>query len=480
MKKYLILFTSLLLGLTSCSSDDPGTDPTPPPPQPETKGVEVYLTVRNNSQRLTKQPNIGFSSDVANLTIRLDSTDLKQEIEGFGGSLTGSSAYLIKNMSETARVKLLNDLFTDSGIALKYLRLTIGSSDFSLGNYTYCDENNINSFAIPATDKRDLLPVLKQIVALNKNIKLMGSPWTAPAWMKKNQSMNGGSLIGEAVYNDFSDYFVKYIQAYKNEGITIDAISLQNEPHYETGAYPTMYMEWNEQNRIIRDYIGPKFKQANIKTKILIWDHNFDGYDYPSKILDDTQTKEFVAGVAFHGYNGSPADLDNLLRVHPDVPLYFTEQSGGGWNTDDAIGNMLYYMKSMLMPTINKGSRNFLMWNIALDRSHGPVTTTSGGCQDCRGIVTINDNNAYTVNEEYYLLGHFSKFIKEGAHRIKYMVVGTQPSNLEICSFLNPDGSKVVVVLNQTGANQQFTVRVGDRRFTYTSFDQSVVSFVYK
>lgn len=479
MKKYLILFSSLLLGLASCSSDD-SNEPSTPTPKPETKGVEVYLTVRSSTQRLTKQPDISFSNDVTNLTIRLDSTDVKQEIEGFGGSLTGSSAYLIKNMSEAARTKLLNDLFTESGIALKYLRLTIGSSDFSIGNYTYCDESGINNFAIPTTDKRDLLPVLKEILALNKNIKLMSTPWSAPAWMKKNKNLYGGSLIGESVYNDFSDYFVKYIQAYKNEGINIDAISLQNEPRHEVGSYPTMYMEWNEQNQIIRDYLGPKFKQAGIATKILIWDHNFDGYDYPSKILNDSKTKEYVGGAAFHGYAGSPADLDNLLQSHPDVPLYFTEQSGGGWNTDDAVGNMLYYMKEMLMPTINKGSRNFLMWNIALDPSNGPVTTTGGGCQDCRGIVTIKDNNTYTVNEEYYLLGHFSKFIKEGAHRIKYTVAGTQPTNMQICSFLNPDGSKVVVVLNQTGSTQQFTVRTGDRRFTYSLFNQSVASFIYK
>lgn len=480
MKKYLILFASLLLGLTSCSSDDSNEPATEPQPEVEAKGVELYLTIRSGTQRLAKQTNIKFSNDIANLTIRLDSTDLKQEIEGFGGSLTGSSAYLIKNMSEAARAKLLSDLFTESGIALKYLRLAIGSSDFSMGDYTYCDENGINNFAIPAVDKRDLLPVLKEILALNKNIKLMSTPWTAPAWMKKNKNLYGGSLIGESVYNDFSEYFIKYIQAYKNEGINIDAISLQNEPRHEIGSYPTMYMEWDEQNKIIRDYLGPKLKQAGIATKILIWDHNFDGYDYPTKILNDSKTREYIGGAAFHGYGGSPNDLDNLLRTHPYVPLYFTEQSGGGWNTDDAIGNMLYYMKEMLMPTINKGSRNFLMWNIALDSGNGPVTTTGGGCQDCRGVVTIKDNNTYTVNEEYYLLGHFSKFIKEGARRINHTVVGTKPSNMQICSFLNPDGSKVVVVLNQTGANQQFTVRTGDRRFTYSLFDQSVASFIYK
>ncbi len=478
MKKVKSVFRIifLLLLLVSCSGksdDDTAGEVT------VQKSVGVYLTTRYSTLKLTEQGGIDFSNDVSNLTIRLDSTNLKQEIDGFGAALTGSSAYLIENMSSSARQVLLKKLFTEEGIGIKYLRICIGASDFSLGNYTYCDTEGIENFSIPAIDKRNLLPVLKEILALNKDIKIVASPWTAPAWMKGNNNLYGGSLIGASVYDDFAEYFVKYIRAFENEGINIDAITIQNEPRNENSYYPTMYMSWSEQNQIVRDYLGPKFASEGIDTKILIWDHNFDEVDYPINILNDTQTRGYVSGVAFHGYAGTPDDLDALILAHPDVPIYFTEQSGGGWNTDDAIGNMLYYMKDMLMPTINLGSRNFLMWNLALNENNGPVTTTGGGCQNCRGVVTIKDSETYSFNEEYYLLGHFSKFIKAGAHRIAYTIVGTKPSSFQICAFLNPDGSKVLVVLNQSGSKQQFTVRNADRRFTYSLADQSVATFIY-
>lgn len=479
MKKLLIPILSLCL-FFSCSSDDPKDDSGNGGGTPE-KTVEVYLTYRNSvTYRLSKQSNIGFSKDATDLIISVDTTNVKQEIEGFGASLTGSSAYLIKNMDADARDRLLKDLFTKEGIDIKYLRLCIGSSDFSIGDYTYCDEADISKFAVPEVDRRDLLPVLKEILALNKDIRLMGSPWTAPAWMKDNEHLYGGKLKGASVYNDFAEYFIKYINAYKAEGITIDALSLQNEPRHAINTYPTMYMEWDEQSTIIRDYLGPKLESAGLKTKILIWDHNFDGVDYPINILNDPQTRKYVAGSAFHGYNGTPSDLATITNQHPTVPIYFTEQSGGGWNTDDPVGNMLYYMKDMLMPTINRGSKNFLMWNLALDTNNGPVTTTSGGCQDCRGVVTIKNNKSYTVNEEYYLLGHFSKFIQKGAHRVENSVTGTLPGNMVVSTFLNPDKTKVVVVLNQSGKKQDFTIRTGNRDFVYALQDQSVVSFVYK
>jgi O-Glycosyl hydrolase len=471
---YILLF--LLLFNISCSDDD-GTEAGEYTHQES--NVDVYITNRGSSISLKKMDGVDFSSDVSDLVIRLDTTDVKQEIEGFGASLTGSSAYLIKRMSNVARQKLLEDLFTAKGIDLKYLRLTIGSSDFSIGNYTYCDEANISKFAIPEIDKQDLLPVLKEIISLKQDIRLMGSPWSAPAWMKGNKHLYGGSLSGAGVYDDFAEYFVKYVKAYQAEGIKIDAITLQNEPMHEINTYPTMKMEWEEQNTIIKDYLGPKFRSNNINTKIFIWDHNFDGVDYPINILDDINTRQYVGGSAFHGYGGAPANLDKLITRYPNMPIYFTEQSGGGWNTDDPIGNMLYYMKDMLIPTINRGSKNFLMWNLALDKQNGPVTTTGGGCQDCRGVVTIDGDN-YTVNEEYYLLGHFSKFIQSGAHRIGYTISGAKPNDLEISTFINPDKSKVVVVLNQSGQSRQFTVRTGDRKFTYNLYDQSVISFVYQ
>ncbi len=478
MTKFFVVTVSLILLVLSCSSgSDGGSDNTGV--DSGSHDIKVYLTVRYSGTELSEQNGIDFSSDASDFTIRLDTADLKQEIDGFGGALTGASAYLIKNMSSDQQEAILKDLFTDEGINMKYLRICIGSSDFSMGNYTYCDSEGIDNFAVPDIDRRDLLPVLKSILNLNPDIKILASPWSPPAWMKDNGNLYGGSLAGEPVYESFAEYFLKYVEAMETEGIPIDALTIQNEPMYENDYYPTMYMPSEEQNKIIRDYLGPLFESEGIKTKLLILDHNFDEVDYPISILSDSKTYNYVSGVAFHGYSGSPEDIDGMITQFPDVPVYFTEQSGGGWNTDEPIGNMLYYMKEMVIPCMNRGSKNFLMWNIALDEEHGPVTSTTGGCQDCRGIVTVKEDGSYSVNEEYYLLGHFSKFLKEGAHRIGYSTVGAQPDSFLFCTFMNPDGSKVAVFLNQSGAQQKFTVRTGDRRFTYTQGDQSVVTFVY-
>jgi glucosylceramidase len=352
-----------------------------------------------------------------------------------------------------------------------------------MGNYTYCDDctpTDLSNFGIPDIDQRDLLPVLKEILALQPHMHLLGSPWTAPAWMKTNNALYGGYFKTDpAVYNALAQYFVKYVQAYAAEGITIDAITLQNEPWYETGGYATMKMEPAQQRDVIRDYLGPQFKAAGITTQIQIWDHNFGEVQYPLTVLEDPAVRPYVDGVAFHGYSGSPADIGRLTAVYPDMPIYFSEQSGGGWNTDDAIGNMLYYMKDFIIPTVNRGSRNFLMWNLALDLNAGPKVAGLGGCGDCRGVVTIVGNN-YRVNEEYYLLGHFSKFVKAGAHRVGHALSSAAPNNVAFSTFLNPDGSKVVVALNQSGAAQTFTVRTGNRSFTYTLDNQSAVSLIYK
>ncbi|HEX3006107.1 MAG TPA: glycoside hydrolase family 30 beta sandwich domain-containing protein [Bacteroidales bacterium] len=485
MKINQILTSLLVIAVLfpmSCSDSNDSPAPDPDPSVIDTVGdVAVWLTTRNQLNLLKRQNSVDYSSDIGDFTVRMDTTKLYQEMDGFGAALTGSSAYLLKSMDAASRASTLKALFDPkTGIGINYLRITIGSSDFSLGNYTYCDEADITKFAIPEIDKRDLIPVLKEIIAIAPDIKIMASPWSAPAWMKGNNHLYGGRLKGETVYNDFAEYFVRYVKAFAAEGITIDALTIQNEPRYETTGYPTMYMEWDEQNTIIKNYLGPKFKENSIATKIIIWDHNFDGFDYPKNILNDPITKSYVAGSAFHGYGGNAGQIANVTSAHPDKDIYFTEISGGGWNTDDAIGNMLYYMKDFLMASVNLGSKNFLMWNLALNSQNGPVTTTNGGCQNCRGVITIPDSKSFKANEEYYLLGHFAKFIRQGAHRTDYTTSGTVPLGITVSSFMNADKSKVMVVMNRTGDLQKFTVRCGTRKFTYSIQNDAVVSFVFK
>jgi len=477
MNLYFLSFILLALSYLSCTVQE--TLPSNGVKPVEVTGdVDLWLTTAGESFLLKKQTPVNFSRDLGDFTILLDSATTYQAIDGFGAALTGSSAYLIHKMSASDRATLLTDLFDpETGIGINYLRITIGSSDFSIGTYSYCDGGSINSFEMPAQDKTDLLPVLKEILLINPDIKILASPWSAPAWMKGNNSMYGGSLKDSSVYEAFSEYFIRYIKAFKTEGITIDAITIQNEPMYETPGYPTMKMEWQEQNTIIRDYLGPKMLENNLQTKIIIWDHNFDMSYYPMNILNDQVTRKFVAGTGWHGYGGTATAIDDVQAKNPDKDVYFTEQSGGGWNTDTRMGNMFYYMKDFLMASVNRGSKNFLMWNLALNTKNGPTTTT-GGCQTCRGVVTINDDGTFLRNEEYYLLGHFSKNVRLGAKRINYSC-SNLPTGMTISSFMNVDGSKVVVIMNRSGATQNYNIRCGSRKFAYTQLGESVVTFKF-
>ncbi len=482
MFKNRALIKTLFIGslaciLLQCSKSDPYPGPTPGPnPDDESGIIETYLTSGDQKNLLKRLSPIKPGGRLSSFNVVLDSTTLYQEMDGFGAALTGSSAYLLKNMSSSKRAELLQKLFNPSnGIGMSYLRLTIGSSDFSLGNYSYCDTDDIKQFDIPATDRRDLLPVLKEILAIKPDIKILGSPWSAPAWMKQNNSMNGGRLISTPeTYTAFAEYLVKYIQAFAQEGITIDAITLQNEPLHETGGYPTMKMEWEEQNEIIKNYLGPRFVSENIKTKIIIYDHNWDMWSYPNNILKDPVTRTFVDGSGFHGYGGTYPTMGSLHDMHPDKGLYFTEQSAGGWGEGFA-GDLKWHSENIFTGPINNWSKNVLMWNLALNPQSGP---TNGGCTNCRGVATIS-GDAYTFNEEYYIIGHFSKFIRKGAQRIKYSINGNYTSFF--CSaFLNTDGSKVLFAANNSNSAQNFNVRCGNREFNYIIPAVAVVTFTWK
>ena len=476
---YALFLAGLVFLTYGCkSSDNPVVEPNPP--VDDTGSINIWLTSESETYLLAKQKSVDFSTEIGDFAIQLDTTVSYQTMDGFGAALTGSSAFLINNLSAGNRTKLLTDLFDpENGIGINYLRITIGSSDFSIGTYSYCDTGNMDDFDIPVQDRKDLLPVLKEILQINPTIKILASPWSAPAWMKQNGNMFGGSLKKDpAIYNDFAGYFVKYVKAFEKEGIHIDALTIQNEPMNENNTYPTMKMEWDEENRIIRDYLGPAFASNGIKTKILIWDHNFDMEYYPENILNDLQTRQYVAGTGWHGYGGDASAIDVLQKVHPDKDVYFTEISGGGWNTGSRMSTMFYYMQNFLIASVNRGSKNFLMWNLALNPANGPTTTATGGCQDCRGVVTIRDDGTYFRELEYYLIGHFSKAVRLDAKRIKY-TANNMPSGVLISSFLNPDGSKVVVVLNLTGSLQKYNIRCGARRFVYAQTALSVATFKF-
>ena len=424
--------------------------PTPTPVVSAVGTAQVWLTTGDQTCLLKQLADVSLiRKDATTLpTITIDSTIKYQSMDGFGAALTGASAFNINKLNDGDKKTLLNNLFSPTaGIGISYLRITIGASDFSLNSFSYDDvgigqtDVDLKYFSI-APDQAEVIPILKLIKSINPSVKILASPWSAPAWMKTSGNMVGGSLKPE-FYPAYANYFVKYIKAYQAEGITIDAITPQNEPLYFDAKYPCMSMLAGEQADFIKNNLGPAFKKEGINTKIIIYDHNWDHPEYPMSILADTAAAKFIAGSAFHGYGGNVGSMSSVHQAFPNKDLYFTEISGGDW-APDFSGNLMWNVSNIFIGTAKNWSKSALMWNLVLDQNHGPKNF---GCDNCRGVVTINTNNTGTNNVEYYVIGHFSKFVKSGAFRIASTCTFST-SQLDQVAFMNPDGAKVLVVMN--------------------------------
>lgn len=486
MKIYAMRFALLLaVGLTTILSCDgkENDGPDDPPVPVDTTGALVYLTKGDQSALFNKEGLIKIkTSDAGNFPlITIDTAVRYQTVEGFGAALTGSSAYNLKRrMSSGAKNTLLNNLFDpNTGIGISYLRLTMGASDFSLSNFSYDDmpanqtDFDLANFNL-SQDTLDVIPVIKDILAVNPDITLMGSPWSPPGWMKTNGNMVGGKLRTDC-YDVYGDYFVKYIQAMGAQGIPIKAVTPQNEPLYGTAAYPCMDMQAEEQLEFIKSSLGPKLRAAGLDTKIIIYDHNWDRPDYPITILNDADARQYVEGSGFHAYGGQVSAMSQVHNAHPDKGLYFTEISGGDWATDFS-DNLMWNMSNIFIGTTRNWSKNVLLWNLALDEDHGP---RNNGCGDCRGVVTINSGSGVvTKNVEYYSLAHFTKFVRPGATRISSKV-GVGISNVDAVAFQNADGTKVIVAANYGNADQAFTIKQNNKFITYTLQGKSVATIVW-
>lgn len=447
-----------------------------------TDPVNVWMTTGDKSNLLSKQPDVAFETNgaPAELTIDLDENTKYQTIDGFGGSLTDSSAYVISQMDEQAKDALMNKLFSreGDGAGFSYLRLPMGASDFATSIYTYDDmpagesDPELEHFSI-AHDSAYIIPLLQQALEINPDLKIMGTPWSAPGWMKTTDSSIKGKLK-EEYYGAYAQYFVKFIEAYEAAGIPIDAVTLQNEPHFEPGDYPGMRMEPEDQAKFVKDYLGPAFETAEIDTKIVVWDHNWSEPQYPIDVLNDADAKKYIAGSAFHGYAGNVSAQSLVYDQHPDKDIYFTESSGGEFSPDFA-GNVQWDFQNLIIGATRNWARTSLKWNIALDENHGPYV---GGCKDCRGIVTVNSStDEVTYNEEFYAFGQASKFVLPGAQRIKSNTFGA--GSIEDVAFVNPDGSKVLLALNSSKEPKDFKVRWGAKSFAYTLPAGAAASFVW-
>ncbi len=430
MKNNISIITMLLVGTvslySSCSKGNSTPDPVNPPVV--INNATAWVTTADASLLLAPQSaTIPFGSTAnTNYNIEVDSSTAFQTVDGFGYTLTGSSALLINSMPAAQKDALLNDLFSANGIGVSYIRVSIGASDLSPSVFSYDDmpagqtDPTLANFNL-SQDLTHLVPVLQKIITIHPTIKILGSPWSAPAWMKSNESPIGGSLKPE-YYAAYAQYFVKYIQAMKALGITIDAVTIQNEPQHG-GNNPSMLMNASEQATFIKNNLGPAFQAASIATKIIVWDHNCDNPGYPLAILNDAAAKPFVDGSAFHLYAGDISTLSTVRNAHPDKNVYFTEQ----WtsSTGNFGGDLNWHIKNVIIGSMRNWSKNALEWNLANDPSFGPHTP--GGCTQCKGAITIEGAN-YFKNVAYYIIAHASKFVPAGSVRISSSMVTSLPN----------------------------------------------------
>jgi glucosylceramidase len=447
---------------------------------PLARGVDVWITTGDKSQLIRQntdaifQPGTGSGGTI----IQVVPGTTYQSMSGFGAALTDSSAWLLQNkMSAAQRDKLMRQLFSpDAGIGLSYLRVPMGASDFTAsGFYTYNDNPSGGSdgaqtkFSV-AHDDAYIVPRLQQALRLNPALKLMASPWSAPAWMKTNNSLIGGSLAAQWE-ESYARYLVKFVQAYAQRGLPIDTITLQNEP-LNTSNYPTMFMSAAQQARIIADQLGPQFAANGINTKIIAYDHNWDRTDYPLEVLSNTAARPYVAGTAFHAYAGNVSAQTTVHNAFPDKDVYFTEISGGNWATNFS-DNLIWYSQNIIIGGTQNWAKNALLWNLALDQNSNPHL---GGCADCRGVVTVDSNSGnVTFNEEFYVLGQAAKVVQPGAFRIG----STTASNINTVAFLNPDGSRALLALNPNAAAATLRLYEKDQHFVYQLPGKSLASFLW-
>lgn len=482
MKNCMLFCFSLLtlLILTGCQrsngnekKDIPLILPECQPSSPSV-GMEMWLTTGDESAKLQQVEKIYDAERVAKMinptpvVIEIDDLIRYQKMIGFGGAICDNSAYVFDNyMQEEDKMPLFNQLFGDEGIRLNYMRMIMGSTDNSFEWYTYNDmpegmtDEKMEHFTMEE-DEWDVIPYFQLAKQVNPELMIMGSPCSPPAWMKDSKHLFNGS-VEPRYYPALAEYFVKYVQTMESQyGLPVEAITIQNEPLYEQFVpdphYPNALMTAEAQGEFIKTALGPAFEREKIETKIITFDHNWDLYNYALSLLNDPDVKKYIAGSGFHCYGGLPSMMENIWRTHPDKEIYHTECSGGGWGPSDFPSIMESIVGYVFIGNIENFTSTILQWYISTDENSGPVTN---GCPSCRPFVTIHSKTgSITFNPEYYLTGHFSKFVDRGAFRIHSSNVETT-DKIRNVAFLNPDGSKVMVVLNNS--NTERIIKIEDQ-----------------
>lgn len=510
MKIYRLFVTAVLFGFMACNCTEDGNgNLTPDNPDVEDKDVVAYVTTAD-AKSLFKKSTFAFTDTnvLPSYNVRYDKNAKLQQIDGFGLAVTTATCYNLMKMKPEDRTAFLKQTFSKTeGIGSSLIRVSIGASDFCISDeYTWCDKEGLENFAVHAEDRDFLFPVLKEIYAINPDVKIIASPWSCPKWMKCR--MPGGndwdyskfnvSVTDEATYDSwtggrlkpscyrtYADYFVKWVKTMEAEGFDIFALTMQNEP-LNSGNSMSLVMPWQDQKEFVK-VLGPAMEEAGLgDVQLLLFDHNYNyddkaGQDnYPLNIYADPEAYRWADGSAWHSYGGSVTELDEILAANPEKSIYFTEASIGEWNyTFD--GCLINDFSSIFLGTMSRGGSGVTLWNLMLDDKKGPHSRHDGACTTCFGGVTIKSSDYKTItrNSHWYNVAHASAVVKPGARMIE--TSGYEfPAGLECQMFVNPDGTIGVLLLNRNAdvkplvfINDTFTVK-------YTVPAKSLASLIWQ
>jgi len=469
---------------------------------PALPSAHVWITTPDGTQRMHDAGAVAFRQGAsANLTVTVDPSRVYQRMDGFGASITDSSASVLYRLGPQQRDAAMRDLFGTDRLSL--LRQPMGASDFVDGPfYTYDDlpdgstDYGMRHFSVEH-DRQQILPLLRQTLALNPALKVIATPWSPPAWMKTSGSLIGGRLIDDPrIYGAYAQYFVKFIQAYQRAGVPIYAVTLQNEPQNRNpNAYPGMDMPVAQEAKLV-DALGPALQRAGLHTKLLGYDHNWSEHpndiastppgedpevDYPFDLLR-SDAAQWLAGTAFHCYSGDQSRQTDLHNAFPDKEIWFTECSGSHGPTDPPAqvfsDTLKWHARNLVLGVTRNWGQSVVNWNLALDPSGGPH---NGGCGTCTGVLTVGPGQTVTRDAEYYTLGHLARFVRPGAVRIASSSFGTTGWNGQImdAAFRNPDGSIALVAHNENDDPRSLAVAEGDASFDYTLPGGALATFTW-
>ena len=489
--KHLLFIPAVIL-MTSCNDQEVALE------------VQVYETSASGN-KLNKIENFEVAGEAA--TIKINPEEKFQEITGFGGSFTESSAYLLNNLGKENREKILEAYFGESGARYSLTRTHINSCDFSLSQYSYAPvegDKDLESFSIEE-DRDDIIPMIKEAMAVSKEgFKIISSPWTAPPWMKDNNSWVGGKLLAE-YYDSWALFFSKYIDAYKAEGIDIWAITVENEPLGNGNNWESMHYTPEEMTDFVQNHLGPKLEaDGKSAVKILGYDQNREHLkEWVDEMYRDEASSKYYAGTAIHWYASTfevfPDELQYAHNKAPDKHLiqseacvdaevphwqddeWYWSKEGTDWGYDWAPEEdkplhpkyvPVYRYARDIIGCLNNWVDGWVDWNMVLDRQGGP-NWFKNWC--VAPIIVDPDADEVYFTPIYYTLTHFSKYIRPGANRIGMEL---SDDKLLATAAANPDGSIVLVVLNQEEEAKSILLSLGNKSTTVAINGQAIQSIL--